>query len=107
MNACPKDGVLLQFLDAELKAEEAAWVLAHVEDCAGCQERLERFTEGRPVPGDRPPIETVHTDPDSTADLNSTALLDREPLVSGEHGASLREDTAESVSGAAQVSARV
>ena len=33
MNACPNDGVLLQFLDGELNAEDDARVLAHVEDC--------------------------------------------------------------------------
>jgi tetratricopeptide (TPR) repeat protein len=35
MNACPNDGVLLQFLDGELNADDDARVLAHVEDCAG------------------------------------------------------------------------
>ena len=75
MNACPKDGVLLQFLDGELNAEDDARILAHLEDCIGCQEHLERLTGGRPAPGEGPPIETVRTDAEETADLPGTEIV--------------------------------
>ncbi len=55
MNACPNDGVLLQFLDGKLNADNDARVLAHVENCAGCQQHLERLTKGLPVAEVRPP----------------------------------------------------
>ena len=57
MNACPNDGVLLQFLDGKLDADNDARVLAHVEDCAGCQQHLEQMTKGLPVAELRPPVE--------------------------------------------------
>jgi len=76
MNACPNDSVLLQFLDGELNAEDDARVMAHVEDCLVCQEHLERLTEGRPAPGDGPPIETVRTDAEKTMDLPGTEVAD-------------------------------
>ena len=76
MNACPNDGVLLQFLDGELNADDDAKVLAHVEDCVGCQEHLERLTAGRPAQAEGPPIETVQTDPDSTVDLLPTEIVE-------------------------------
>jgi eukaryotic-like serine/threonine-protein kinase len=78
MNACPNDGVLLQFLDGELNAGDDARVLAHVEDCVSCQEQLERMTAGRPAPGDEPPVETVQTDPDPTVDLARTEIVERD-----------------------------
>ena len=78
MNACPNDGVLLQFLDGKLNADDDARVLAHVENCAGCQQHLERMTEGRPVAGERPPIEAVRTDRGSTVDLRPTEIVGRD-----------------------------
>ena len=78
MNACPNDDVLLQFLDGELNADDDARVMAHVEDCVGCQEHLERLTEGRPAAGEGPPIETVQTDPDSTVDLLLTEIVEHD-----------------------------
>ena len=76
MNACPSDGVLLQFLDGELKADDDAQVLMHIEDCAGCQQHLERLTAGRPISCERPSIETVQTDHDQTVDLHPTEIVD-------------------------------
>ena len=52
MNACPDEDELLHFLDGELGAQDDARIVVHVEDCAGCQERLERLTRGRPVGGE-------------------------------------------------------
>ena len=78
MNACPNDGVLLQFLDGDLNAEDDARILAHLEDCVRCQEHLERLTGGRPLPGDGPPIETVRIDTDSTVDLPPTEIVERD-----------------------------
>jgi eukaryotic-like serine/threonine-protein kinase len=89
MNACPNGNVLLQFLDGELNADDDAQVLAHVEDCVDCQGHLERLTEGRPTAGDGRPIETVQTDPDSTADLPSTEIVERDiggPETGGDSG---------------------
>jgi eukaryotic-like serine/threonine-protein kinase len=77
MNACPNDGVLLQFLDGELNAGDDGRVLAHVEDCVPCQEHLERLTAGRPATGEGLPIETVQTDSDSTVDLPRTEIVER------------------------------
>ncbi len=88
MNACPNDGVLLQFLDGELNAEDDARVLAHVEDCVGCQEHLERLTAGRPAAGEGPPIETVQTDPDSTVDLPPTEIVESDVGRPGDRGRS-------------------
>ena len=76
MNACPNDGVLLQFLDGELNAGDDARVLAHVEDCVPCQEHLERLTAGRRVPGESPSAETVQADPHSTVDLLPTEIVE-------------------------------
>jgi eukaryotic-like serine/threonine-protein kinase len=86
MNACPKDGILLQFLDGKLNADDDAWVLAHVEDCAGCQEHLERMTAGRPVAEERPPIETAQTDVGATVDLQSTEVVGRDAGPAGTGG---------------------
>ena len=83
MNACPSDGVLLQFLDGELIAGDDARVLAHVEDCVPCQDRLERLTAGRPATGEGSPIETVQTDSDSTVDLPPTEIAERDIGQSG------------------------
>jgi anti-sigma factor RsiW len=58
MNACPGDDELLRYLDGELDAEAGARVVAHVEDCPGCQERLERLTLGRPTATRGDPIYT-------------------------------------------------
>jgi hypothetical protein len=70
MNACPNDGVLLQFLDGKLNAEDEAMILAHLEDCPGCQEHLERLTGDRPLSGEGSPVETVQTDLASAKELN-------------------------------------
>ncbi|MFI5454652.1 MAG: protein kinase [Isosphaerales bacterium] len=78
MNACPNDSVLLQFLDGDLNAEDDARILAHLEDCVVCQEHLERLTGGRPLAGEGPLIETVRTDPDSTAGRPGTEVVARD-----------------------------
>ena len=75
MNACPNDGVLLQFLDGKLRADDDARVLAHVEFCKGCQQHLERLTAGRPKVDEPPPIETAQTDGGATVDLQSTEFV--------------------------------
>jgi tetratricopeptide (TPR) repeat protein len=75
MNACPNDGVLWQFLEGELKAEDDARVLAHIEDCVVCQKHLERLTGGRSAPGEGPQIETVPTGADGTPDLPGTEVV--------------------------------
>ena len=75
MNACPNDSVLLQFLDGKLNADDDARVLAHVEECKTCQQHLERMTEGKPVAGERPPIETAQTDGSATVDLQPTEVV--------------------------------
>jgi tetratricopeptide (TPR) repeat protein len=76
MNACPTDGVLLQFLEGELSAEDEARLLAHLEDCIGCQEHLERLTRGRPLPEAGTPADTARTNDDTAADLPSTAIVE-------------------------------
>ena len=78
MNACPNDGVLLQFLDGKLNADDDARVLAHVEECKTCQQHLERMTEGRPVAGQPPPIKAVRTDFGATVDLRPTEVIGRD-----------------------------
>ena len=75
MNACPNDGVLLQFLDGKLKADDDARVLAHVEYCNGCQQHLERLTAGRPKVEEQPPIETAQTEGGATVDLQPTEFV--------------------------------
>jgi eukaryotic-like serine/threonine-protein kinase len=108
MNACPNDDDLLQFLDGELKADDEARVLAHVEDCGSCQAHLERLTEGRPVAGEKTPIATVQTDPDPTVDLRPTEIVGRD-VGDPENGADLRQPedagTREKNSGADEVAA--
>src|SRR4051794_23682318 len=73
MNACPSDNEFLRFLDGQLDAEADARVVAHVQDCADCQEGLERLTRGCPSAGESQPIATVRSDPEATADLPPTA----------------------------------
>ena len=51
MCACLCEEDLLRFLDGELGAQDDAPVVVHVEECAGCQDRLERLTSGMPAPG--------------------------------------------------------
>src|SRR5438270_833794 len=46
MHLCLGEERLLQYLEGELGAEDDARIVAHVEDCPGCQERLERLTRG-------------------------------------------------------------
>ncbi len=75
MTACPGDGDLLLFLDGELNAEDDARIVAHVEDCVSCQERLERLTEGPPALEGGKPIETVETDSEETTDLAGTEVI--------------------------------
>jgi len=40
MNACPTETHLLRFVDGELDAGDDAPIVAHIEDCLTCQERL-------------------------------------------------------------------
>ena len=72
MNACLDDSDLLHFLDGELNAKADARIVAHIEGCVTCQERLERLTRGSPVLGGEDPIETVKTDSEETTDLPGT-----------------------------------
>jgi tetratricopeptide (TPR) repeat protein len=66
---------LLRFLDGELDAIADASVLAHVQDCAGCQEQLERLTEGHVTAEGQQAIDTVRTDREPMADLHATEEL--------------------------------
>ncbi len=45
---------------------------------ARCHEQLEHLTAGHPAHGDGPPILTVRTDANSTVDLPSTEIVDRD-----------------------------
>jgi anti-sigma factor RsiW len=46
MNHCTRvPGMLPQFVDGALAAEQAAWLGAHLETCAECRVALARFTE--------------------------------------------------------------
>ncbi len=101
MNACPNDGVLLQFLDGDLNAEDDAQILAHLEDCARCQEHLERLTGGQPVPGEGPPIETVRNDADPTVDLLPTEIAARPGGTAGDLRPTEPASTRDQRSGAA------
>src|SRR5262245_50602490 len=47
MNACPDADALLSLLEGELDAVEDARIVAHVEDCGGCQDRLEGLTRSQ------------------------------------------------------------
>jgi tetratricopeptide (TPR) repeat protein/tRNA A-37 threonylcarbamoyl transferase component Bud32 len=76
MSACPRDDELLRFLDGELRAEDDARIVAHIEDCVMCQASLERLTRGSPALGARQPIDTVQTDPEGTTDLVRTEVID-------------------------------
>ena len=49
MNACPDEDELLRFLNGEPCVQDAPRIVAHVEHCAACQERLERLTCGPPA----------------------------------------------------------
>ena len=62
MKTCPDDGKLLRFLDGEMCGQDDARIVMHVEDCAGCQERLERLTRGRLEQDDETSIEAVRGD---------------------------------------------
>src|SRR5262245_39541981 len=52
MNACPGEDALLRFLEGEIDANADARIVAHVEDCGECQDRLERPRRGRLAPGE-------------------------------------------------------
>jgi serine/threonine protein kinase/tetratricopeptide (TPR) repeat protein len=63
---------LLRFLDGELNADDDARIVAHVENCATCQERLERLTEDHSTPEVQRLIETVRADAQATVDQART-----------------------------------
>jgi len=63
---------LLRFVDGELDAGDDAPIVAHIEDCLTCQERLEQLTARPPGPAQGLPIKTVRTDHDPTVDLPAT-----------------------------------
>ena len=77
MNACPDEDELLRFLDGELGAQDDAWFVVHVEDCAGCQERLERLTRRRLVLGEASTLEPMHSDRGPDADPPGTEIEGR------------------------------
>ena len=47
MTLCPDDPRLSQLLEELLEEHEAVAVLAHIETCTTCQERLEALTRGQ------------------------------------------------------------
>jgi len=54
MPVCPSREELQQFLNDGVSREENGWLLAHLDDCAACQERLEELTadgDETPKPG--------------------------------------------------------
>ncbi len=59
MNDCPDEDELLQFLEGELGGQDDARIVVHVEDCADCQDRLERLTCGRCAPGEESNVRAV------------------------------------------------
>jgi hypothetical protein len=76
MSDCPSDSELLRWLDGEVEATVDGRLVAHIEGCAACQERLECLTAGARVEGDGDLagylIGTVRTDREATADLPAT-----------------------------------
>ena len=46
MTSCPSDDQLLSLLDEQLDQANEARIVAHVEDCSSCQERLEQLVHG-------------------------------------------------------------
>ena len=51
MPACPSDQQLQELVDEQLDRREEARIVAHVEECERCQERLDDLTEvGEPHP---------------------------------------------------------
>jgi tetratricopeptide (TPR) repeat protein len=68
MNSCIDDDELILFLDGELTALAGVWVAAHVQDCPGCQERLERLTRSRNTARERSLGATVGDEPEGVAD---------------------------------------
>jgi hypothetical protein len=70
-------------LDGELHVESDARILAYVEGCGSCQERLERLTRGRPTATERDPLGTVQTDAEAPVDIardDSAAGLPEGPV---------------------------
>jgi eukaryotic-like serine/threonine-protein kinase len=88
MIACQSDAELLRFLEGELNADADARIVAHIEDCIGCQERLERLTGASPVLGGVEPIETVHSDTGATRDLAGTEVVAADVGEDQSHGES-------------------
>jgi serine/threonine protein kinase/tetratricopeptide (TPR) repeat protein len=69
MSDCPEECELLRFLDGELDATDDSRVLAHIEGCTACHERLERLTEAGTALGEVALIETARTDLDAAANM--------------------------------------
>ena len=74
MNHCPNEDELRRFLEGELGGQDDARIVVHVEDCVGCQERLERSTRGRPAPFEGATPDTPYTDRSRNADGAGTEL---------------------------------
>ena len=91
MNACPDDSDLLHFLDGRLwKPEADARIIAHIEECVSCQERLERLTRGSPTLGGGEPMDRVQNDPKALTDLSWTGVIAPDVLEDKPHGDSGR-----------------
>ncbi len=73
MNACPSENQLLRFVDGALNGGDDAPIVAHIEDCAACQEWLEQLTASPPGPAQGLPIKTVRAGPVPTSELDRTA----------------------------------
>jgi eukaryotic-like serine/threonine-protein kinase len=84
MIVCSSDGMLMRLLEEELDGEECSSLVAHVESCLPCQERLRELTsggslvpEGGPWEFDRDPLSTY---PRLTADPSASTVADRDVL---------------------------
>ncbi|HEV3166939.1 MAG TPA: protein kinase [Isosphaeraceae bacterium] len=66
MNLCSSDRLLSPLLEEQLDADEHASIVAHVETCPSCQERLEELTSDSSLLIDRERFDGFASDPSST-----------------------------------------
>src|SRR5262245_59367153 len=60
MASCPNPRQLRRLLDEQLDPADEAWIVAHVEGCAKCQQWLDGLTEGSLAhPSWIPPLEEL------------------------------------------------
>jgi hypothetical protein len=85
MPACPTSQTLERLLAEALPAAESAALEAHIEQCAGCQERLERLTASARWAGGRLSKEEKRRAEEQFPPALLTRLLDAGPRLSTLH----------------------